>query len=284
MKKKLAIIKKLFFQLFQLSLLTEMTASMYYEQLKQDSKYRDPRSLVAYGYKMYSQNDEDGMIREIFKRIGTTNKLFVEFGVGNGLENNTLALLFEGWRGLWIEGDSRFAEAMRNGFKKILASGRLMLAQSFITKENINGLIAARISEKEIDLLSVDIDGNDYEVLKAITTISPRVIVIEYNAKFVPPLVWSMGYNETHAWKEDDNMGASLKFLELKLKDKGYSLVGCNLSGSNAFFVKSELAGDRFLTPYTAEQHYETARYYLSRGMRGGSAPSYEALDNGVFF
>src|SRR5262245_35138910 len=70
--------------------------------LRSRPKCSDPKHLGPYGAKIYCQCDEDGIITEIFRRIGTTNKCFVEFGIGNGLENNTNALLFDGWHGLWI--------------------------------------------------------------------------------------------------------------------------------------------------------------------------------------
>src|SRR5262245_49199772 len=74
--------------------------------LRAQPRYQQRASLIPYGYKVYSQNDEDGIIQEIFNRIGTTNRRFVEFGIGDGLENNTFALMFSGWRGLWIEANS----------------------------------------------------------------------------------------------------------------------------------------------------------------------------------
>ena len=157
------------------------------DRLRESVRYKKPTSLIPFGGKIYSQNDEDGIIREIFNRIGTTNKVFVEFGIGNGLENNTLALLFDDWTGLWIDASRDSIHAIRTHFSEIIRNGKLTAVESFITKTNINGLISPYISYDEIDLLSIDIDGNDYHVLKAISCISPRVIVIEYNAKFVPP-------------------------------------------------------------------------------------------------
>ena len=74
------------------------------EELKNKLRIDNPKNLIPYGYKMYSQGDEDGIINEIFNRIGETNKIFVEFGSGNGLAGNTLALLFKNWSGLWIDG------------------------------------------------------------------------------------------------------------------------------------------------------------------------------------
>ncbi|MCS6813234.1 MAG: FkbM family methyltransferase [Cyanobacteria bacterium] len=247
------------------------------DRLRASPRYQDPKCLIPFGAKVYSQSDEDGIIREIFRRIGTTNKLFVEFGVGNGLENNTLALLFDGWKGLWIDAAPRSIATIRQQFANLLDAGILKVVQSLITVDNINTLIADNIAHPEVDLLSVDIDGNDFHVLNAITCISPRVIVVEYNAKFSPPLLFCMEYDATHTWQRDDCFGASLKFLEVHLAKKGYRLVGCNLSGVNAFFVRQDLVADKFLEPFTAEQHYEPPRYYLS-GYFAGHPPAYKTL------
>src|SRR3972149_4858892 len=84
----------------------ELEKNRMLRELQESPRYQDPRRLIPHGYKVYSQNEEDGIIREIFNRIGTTNKVFAELGVGNGLENNTLALLLDNWKGLWIEGST----------------------------------------------------------------------------------------------------------------------------------------------------------------------------------
>ncbi len=247
------------------------------DRIRQQEKYQNPKSLMGFGDKIYSQSDEDGMIREIFNRVGLTNQIFIEFGIGNGLENNTLALLFEDWQGLWIDADSKSVQKIRKNFASVIKNGQLKIVESLITKENINQIISDNIQQPEIDLLSVDIDGNDYHVLKAITCVQPRVIVIEYNAKFTPPLLFCMDYNPDHIWEKDDCFGVSLKFLEVNLAEKGYCLVGCNVSGVNAFFVRQDLVHNRFLEPFTAENHYEPPRYYLS-GYFAGHPASYKTL------
>lgn len=249
------------------------------DRLRNEERYKDPKSLIPYGHKIYSQNDEDGILCEIFRRIGTVSRTFVEIGVGNGLENNTAALLCEGWQGLWIDSCSQDVREIRENMPNSIGSGRLQVIESFATKENINKLISSRISHREIDLLSIDIDGNDIHVLEAVSCISPRVIVVEYNAKFVPPTLYCTEYDESFVWKQDDCVGSSLKHLELRLAEKGYCLVGCNLIGINAFFVRRDLAGDAFLQPYTAEKHYEPARYYLTFGYVSGHRPSYRTID-----
>jgi len=247
------------------------------ERIRGHDRYQDSRSLIPFGDKIYSQSDEDGIIREIFNRIGTTNKTFVEFGVGNGLENNTLALLFEDWHGLWIDASTKSVAKIRQHFAPVIAKGQLQIAQSFITRDNINQLISAHVQLGEIDLLSIDVDGNDFHILNAISCVSPRAIVIEYNAKFTPPVMFCMDYDESHTWQKDDCFGVSLKFLEVHLERKGYTLVGCNISGVNAFFVRQDLVGDRFLPPFTAEHHYEPPRYYFS-GYFAGHPAAYQTL------
>jgi len=251
------------------------------ERIRGNPRYQDGKCLTLSGHKIYSQCDEDGMIREIFQRIGQTNKIFVEFGVGDGLENNTLALLFDGWEGLWIEGSEKLTSRIREGLKYTIDTGRLTVTNAFITRENINELISSAIDKAEIDLLAIDMDGNDFHVFESISCINPRVVVIEYNAKFPPPMQYCMSYEEGHKWSKDDNFGASLKFLEEGFSKKGYCLVGCSLTGANAFFVRQDLVADRFLEPYSAETHYEPARYFLGR-LTSGQNPSFKTLDRSM--
>jgi hypothetical protein len=217
----------------------------------------DPKYLERFGYKVYSQNDEDGVIAEIFNRIGTTDKRFVEFGVQNGLESNCHFLLFGGWSGLWIDGNEKFFTQLVDLFSKPIKSGQLKAINAFITKDNINDLIGIQGNiSGSIDLLSIDIDGNDYWIWEAIKCVDPRVVAIEYNAKFPPPCEWIMPYNCDHIWDGSDMFGASLKSYELLGEKLGYQLVATNANGVNAFFVKRELAGDLFAKPATAENLY----------------------------
>lgn len=234
-------------------------------------RYLDEKRLLKYGYRVYSQSDEDGILQEIFRRIGTRSCYFIEIGSGDGLENNTLYLLIQGWRGLWIEASARKVATARSSAGGHISNGTLRLEQQFIRAGNVDSLLARLASGHEVDLLSVDIDGNDFYVLQAIESISPRVVVCEYNAKFPPDLAWVMEYNESHRWNGTDYFGASLKALEALLDRKGYSLVGCNLLGCNAFFVRKDLtANPPFCFPFTALNHYEPARYFLLPAYHAG--------------
>ncbi len=222
----------------------------------EEGKYLEP-----YGFKVYSQNDEDGIISEIFNRIGVTDKRFIEFGVQNGLESNCHYLLLKGWNGLWIEGSKKYCLDLKKRFKPALEDGHLQLVNKFITVENINEIFSENGYEGKIDLLSIDIDGNDYHVWEAVSVIQPRVVIIEYNAKFPPECDWVMPYNAGHIWDSSDRQGASLRALERLGRKKGYQLVGTNMTGSNAFFVQKELAGDKFPIPADSANLYNPPRW-----------------------
>ena len=232
------------------------------EEMELKRRMDNPLYLESFGFKVYAQADDDGIIEEIFNRIQTTNKTFIEFGVNNGLECNTHFLVHKGWNGLWIEGGKKYVKEARQLFNLAVENKRLNVVNSFITKDNINSIIAEQGKlSGEIDLLSIDIDGNDYWVWKAITCVKPRVVVIEYNAKFPPTFEWVMEYDPTHIWKGDDKQGASLKALELLGHQLGYQLVGTNIMGINAFFVKEDLVKDFFVKPATSETLYNPTRW-----------------------
>jgi arsenate reductase-like glutaredoxin family protein len=233
-------------------------------KLLESPRFTDDRRLLKFGYRVYSQSDEDGILHEIFRRIGEVNRTFVELGSGTGLENNTLFLVIKGWRGTWLEGSERRVATARKSLAGPIRSGQLRVEQLFVTAANIDGAIQRFSPTRELDLLSIDLDGNDYYILEAIQSLTPRVVVMEYNAKFPADVAWIMEYNEAHRWDGTDYFGASLKALETLLSKKGYALVGCNLLGCNAFFVRQDLASEtRFCSPFTAENHYEPPRYYL---------------------
>lgn len=253
-----------------LSRLGRSFTSGFAHDLLTAKRLEDERALERFGFKVYSQNEEDGILEEIFNRIGTTNKLFVEFGVQNGLECNSHYLLLKGWSGLWLEGNEKHVAEINARFYPAIKTRQLKCRNAFITRENINRLIADAGFVGSLDLLSIDIDGNDYHVWKAIDVVDPRVVAVEYNAKLPPNFDWKMAYNAQHVWDGSDNFGASLKAFELLGRERGYQLVGTNITGSNAFFVKRELAEGKFLEPSTAEFLYNPARYELCPKFVGG--------------
>jgi hypothetical protein len=234
------------------------------DYLFSNPKYLNSKRLNKCEYQVFSQNGEDGIISEIFNRIGSTNKYFIEFGVENGLECNSTNLLYKGWKGLWIEGSDKYCKQIATRFNDLIDSGKLVIQNEFIDAENIQSLFDKANSPIEPDLLSIDIDYNDYYVWKAIDKYKPRVVIIEYNSIFRPDTHFVVKYNPKRMWDRTSHFGTSLLALEQLGKEKGYRLVGCVFTGSNAFFVREDLVGDLFEAPYTAENHYEPNRDFLN--------------------
>jgi len=214
-------------------------------------------------YKIYSQHGEDGILYEIFKRIGTKSKTFFEFGAGNGTENNSIHLLMQGWRGWWIDGNSSFIDTYKKLYATSISSGELIVDSKIITSKNINTIVENFKMPKEIDLLSIDVDGNDYYIWKALDKISPRVVLIEYNSTY-PAHVKFLQKESDKGWNGSNFFGASLTVISELAKEKGYTLVACELIGSNAFFVRNDLLGDHFQFAGNVEKLYQKPKYYLN--------------------
>lgn len=208
------------------------------------------RSINDFEARKYSQNGEDGIIEAIFARIGAESKFFVEIGVGPpdgrlelldtaGLECNTRLLREKGWQGYMFDG----REYPENAGVKT----------EFVTVENINSVFQKYAIPVEFDLLSIDIDGNDYWVWKALGSYRPRVVIVEYNSNYPPPERRVLPYDPAFRWDGTDYYGASLSALVQLAKEKGYTLVGCDNNGINSFFVADEYVAHGFVLKSDAE-------------------------------
>lgn len=230
-------------------------------ELDRHPRYADPLRLTRYFGQVNSQNGEDGMIHEIFRRVGTTGRVFAEVGVGDGRENNTAFLLSQGWTGFWVDGDSAFEKTL--AARPDLQGSALRSVARYVSRENIGPLFAELGVPKDLDLLSLDVDQNTYYLWEGLADYRPRVIVVEYNGSLPADVDWKVRYDANREWNGTQNFGASLKAFERLGAQRGYALVGCDFVGANAFFVRDDLALDRFASPFTAENHYEPPRYAL---------------------
>ena len=244
--------------------LSATAAQQLVRDILRDPRYDDPRRLERFGAQVASQNEEDGMLAEVFRRIGTTNETFFEFGVGNGLQNNTLQFLFRGWRGAWVEINQPKLAFIRQRFADPIGRGALQVTGSPVTAENIDEVVRSLGLPEDLDLLSIDIDGNDYHVWKALGAIRPRVVIIEYNPRFPPPIRVVKQYDPDYRWSADTDIGASLQSLTDLATAKGYDLVGTCIGGLNAIYVRSDVAGDLFLKSATAADFFHHARFQIS--------------------
>lgn len=187
--------------------------------------------LERFERRVNSQGGEDGVLDAIFEHIGTTNRYYVEFGCGDGVQCNTANLHKQGWQGLLMDGMAK------------PATEDVIIHKEWISRENINQLFAKHGVPDSFDLMSIDIDGNDYWVLDAIKY-RPRVIVAEYNANLGPDASQAMPYDSDSLWDGSDYYGASLQALNKLLVRRNYKLVYCNQAGVNAFFVDARELND----------------------------------------
>jgi hypothetical protein len=210
----------------------------------------EPGRLERHEHRVNSQNGEDGILAEIFERIDVTNRYVVEIGAADGEENCTRALVDRGWRGLWVEADESKAARARQ-----LAVPGLAVESEFVTPASIPGLIQRHSVPSTPDLVSVDIDGDDLAVARALLDyLAPRVLILEYNSAFgaqehAVPGARSQGWDHTFRY------GASLSALSRLAAMHGLQLVGCNSTGVNAFFVRAVDAA-MFTRPGSLEAHH----------------------------
>lgn len=218
-------------------------------------------------FSVYSQFGEDGIIQFITHHLRheIQNKIFVEIGVQNYSEANTRFLLEnDAWQGVLID-------ACVNDIKQIQESpfywrNNLHAKNAFITQDNINSILAEFSLPQEIGLLSLDIDGNDYWVLKNLNVLNPCIIIVEYNSFFGPELPISVPYRENFIWRQfhpAPYFSASLAAFCHLLENRGYELLGSCTAGNNAFFVRKDINKGK-LTAVTCNQGYRQAIFNLT--------------------
>lgn len=231
---RLAVIEK------RLEFVQEALGRVEGRQLSREELTRLPDSE----YHVFSQWGEDGIIQFLLRHVEVDRKVFVEFGADNyNFESNTRFLLTNNnWSGLVIDGGQDHIDRIKSTRAYWLHN--LKVARAFITKDNINQLLRENGVSGEIGLLSIDIDGNDYWVWKAIDAVNPVIVVAEYNYRFGGERAVTVPYDENfdreRAHPSKIYYGASLKALCLLAKSKGYAFVGCNSNGVNAFFIRRD--------------------------------------------
>ncbi len=205
-----------------------------------------PVPISETGFRVFSQFEEDGILLYIFAVLGMGSKTFVEIGSDDGINSNCANLAFNfGWRGLFIDSNS---ESIRRGKRFYSKYPHPWMYQPLflcadISPDNVNQLLTGNGISGEIELLSIDIDGDDYWIWTAIEVIQPKVVVIETHVRFgfhniVVP------YGRRGASDFSTHHGASPVAMMKLGNQKGYKLVGTNQLGFNFIFVKESLAPD----------------------------------------
>ncbi len=240
------------------------------------------RELTPFELRVFSQNGEDGVLAEILRRIGSRERFFVEFGVESGREGNCIYLAdVAGWRGLFMEAEGAFFDLLE---RKYAAQSGIATRCAMVSSENVEQLFEQGLVPSEPDVVSIDVDGQDYWVWEAIESYRPRVVVVEYNSALSPRRRLVMPKDSSWEWDGTEYFGASAGALRALGERKGYRLVHTDLSGVNAFFVRGDLAGEAFPEP-DAVAVRGVPNYYQSGYRHPPAQPGgrYLDLDSGEF-
>ena len=225
--------------------------------------------MSFYEASLFSQNGEDGIIRYIFSQIGFESRYFVEFGFGAHQCNSLRLILYEHFKGLMIDGSEEQCRIF-NLTCKVKDIYDVHAANAFINRDNLEHLIRSNNIPAEIDFLSIDVDGNDYWFWECLQYINPRVICIEYNSGIGSRYSWTIPYSKEFerfsAHPSGFFAGASIKALESLGEKKGYRLVGCDTTGTNAFFLRDDLGNNQIPT-LTASEAFRPHRNWIQRGI-----------------
>ena len=220
-----------------------------------------PNPFCRFGSYGFSQSDEDGITLEIVRRLAITEGRFLELGVGNGLENNTLILLALGWRGVWLGGEDLAVNLDK--------CERLDFERNWITRENVVDLISRKQGKNfNFDVVSVDLDGNDFFIVEAMLEagVSANIFIVEYNARFPAGVEFCVDYDAKSTWTDGgDYFGASLEAFCRLFERYGYSVICCNAAtGCNAFFVNTKDLDKFPEVPKSQSQIYSSPFYYTA--------------------
>ena len=222
--------------------------SQLYRETARNSRDVLP-SFSDVGFRKYSQFEEDGILLYIFSLIQPRTRICVEICAGDGTECNTANLIINhGWWGHLFDGDTGNVLAGREFYSNLKDTGLYppRFTSAWITAENVNDLLLESGAAGPIDLLSLDIDGMDYWVWKAIKVIDPIVVVCETHNPIPPDMALTVPYKSDFVCESDNFRGASLAAMTKLGRSKGYRLVGTHRYGFNAFFVKDGF-GDEYL-------------------------------------
>jgi hypothetical protein len=222
-------------------------------------------------FRVFSQFGDDGIVQYLVRSIGIQpgEQRFVEFGVEDYTEANTRFLLQkDNWSGLVLDASAEHIAALRS--RPEYWRHDLLAEEAFIDRDNINELLARNGFDRDLGLLSIDVDGNDYWIWEAME-VAPPLVIVEYNSVFGPQLALSIPYaadfSRFAAHSSGLYWGASLKALAVLGALKGYALVGSNSAGNNAYFVRADRLAA--LVPLSAEEAYVESRFRDARDEQG---------------
>lgn len=201
------------------------------------------KSLRDAEFRVFSQFGDDGIIHYLTSRIDPPSTTFIEFGVADYVESNTRFLLMsKNWSGYVMDASQENVRSLHRWFE--FWKFDLRAKAAFIDRDNINELIAESGFPRDMGLLHIDLDGNDYWIWECIDVVHPVIVIVEYNSVFgidrSVSIPYDKSFRRTAAHYSNLYCGASLRALYFLAEKKGYAFVGCNSAGNNAYFVRRD--------------------------------------------
>ncbi len=221
---------------------------LFVERIQREASEGKLSPISENGFQNFSQFEEDGLILYLFALLKTENKTFIEFGADDGINSNAANLHFHhDFTGLFLDGNPKAIERGQHFYKKHgnPKVNAPVFLEAMITAENINALITKGGLQGTVGFMSIDIDGNDYWVWKAIDCVQPEVVVIETHNEFgLNDIIVPYDPDYFYPGKHPHYHGASPIAMTKLAEHKGYRLVGSNELGFNFIFLREDLLND----------------------------------------
>lgn len=245
-------IKQLIYPLYILSRsngIRKKKLNQLFNQYSEKAKAGIATHHQSYPLQLFSNMEEDGIILWIIASLRNKKGYFIDIGSNDCINSNcaNLALNF-GWKGIFIDSEQRLLNIGRKNYQLFCknANYQFRFIQSFVRPENINQVIRENALTSEIDLISIDIDGNDHAIFKALDIVRPKCFIVENKIEFgnhelvIPPNI------------NGDEAGASIISMVKLAESKGYTLIAANKAGFNTFFLRNDLVSE-ILPPIPVE-------------------------------
>jgi len=253
------------------NLILSAQAIMLSQNWRSAPDFSNPFWIQKKEFRVYSQFGDDGIIQWLIHVLGIDRGRFIEFGVGDYYESNTHFLLINNrFSGFVMDGSRENIDTVRKS--SMYWRYKLSAHQHFIDKDNVKSLLA-QSGFKKIELLHIDLDGNDYWILDALdlSDLGPDILILEYNSTFgkerAITIPYEPNFNRMNAHYSGKYFGASLPALNNIAESKGYYFIGCNSAGNNAYFLDNSFLSK--IPRTNIADGFQEAGYRESRDKQG---------------
>ncbi len=230
------------------------------EQLQQ----KPIENLSDASFDVFTYHGEDGILFYLANKLPNVSPTFIDIGAGDCIKSNCANLaVHHGWQGVFIDKSSEQLAVGKSFFKHQINKGAdIRFIQTEVTRENVNRLMTGNLINNKVGILSIDIDGNDFWIWKAIEQVQPEIVVIEAKVEFGLKSIAVPYGNHNHHSVDSKYNGASVEALRQLGLTKGYKLVGANKQGYNLFFVKQNSPLPEVATASVLDNEETSSSFY----------------------